>query len=59
MESFALPHRSVKKNILVAQAEYESNYPFLDSLPDVYLGYVIHLCFFPYLQIGIQVMLKS
>ena len=28
LESFALPRCSVKKNILAAQAEYESNYPF-------------------------------
>ena len=27
LESFALPCHSVKKNILAAQAEYESNYP--------------------------------
>ena len=52
LESFALPRRSVKKNILAAQAEYDSNYPsflllFYPLTGYVYLNFGCSLMFLP------------
>ena len=41
LESFALPRHSVKKNILAAQAEYESNYPSFFRFPS---SCILRLC---------------
>ena len=44
LESFALPHHSVKKNILPAQAEYESNYLFFFFFFRFSTSCVLRLC---------------
>ena len=38
MQSFALPHKSVKKNILVAQAQFESKSLSFSLGPPLFLG---------------------